>query len=255
MAYKVLLVEDEEQIRAGLKSLIEDVIGGFRVVAEARNGEEALAMLKREIPELIITDIRMGRMNGLDMIETIRNEFPEMYIIIISGYQDFVYAKKAILYNVQEYLLKPIDRAELAQSLTRFRRKREKPELPQSIVTTEGAQSESDANRKIQQIRQLVADNLDRNISLQFIADKLYMNRQYLSTFFKQHTGENFVEYVIQCRMNRAKELLRDTNLKVYEIAKLCGYENIKYFMTVFKQLAGTTPGDYRESNDQPPRL
>jgi two-component system response regulator YesN len=250
--YKVLLVEDEAPIRLGLKTLIEEVIGGYRIAKEAKNGREALEWLKSALPDLIITDIRMKEVNGMELIEQVREQFPDLSILIISGYNDFEYAKKAIRYRVEDYMLKPIDRVELTQYLTALKNKLDSRNL-QALNKDPHHLSKAgvDENEKkvIRKVREIIHANLDQDISLQFIANKVHMNSQYLSFLFKMETGQNFVDYVIYCRMERAKQLLRETNLKIYEIAKLSGYENAKYFMTVFKGLVGVTASDFREHN------
>src|SRR3712207_3645012 len=115
--YKVLVVEDEAVIRGGLKKMIEEVVGGFLVAAQASKGKIALEQLAVWLPDLLVTDIRMSEMNGLDLIKRVREQYPDLPILIISGYNDFEYAKQALRYGVAEYLLKPIDRLELAQFL------------------------------------------------------------------------------------------------------------------------------------------
>ncbi|MCY9698180.1 response regulator transcription factor [Paenibacillus alginolyticus] len=249
--YTVLLIEDEDQIRFGLKRLIEDVIGGFRVVKEAKNGREALDWMKVEIPDLIITDIRMREMNGLEMIEKVRDRPQDIFILVISGYNDFEYTKRSIQLRVENYLLEPVDRIELTQCLTtlkerlnsRNRKRNEQPKAKGSV--------EENEKKIIRQVKDIVHSNLDQDISLQFVANKVHMNRQYLSYLFKLETGQNFVDYVIQSRMDRAQQLLLETQLKIYEIAQLSGYENPKYFMTVFKQLVGVTPSDFRKKQHE----
>ncbi|NOU96709.1 response regulator [Paenibacillus sp. LMG 31456] len=248
--YKIMLVEDEDLIRQGLKKLIEEVIGGFIVVKEEKNGRQALESMKSILPDLIITDIRMKEMNGIEMIEQVRHNFPDTPILVISGYGDFEYVKKALRFKVEDYLLKPVDRVELTQYLTGLKARLDSRKMNalQSQSHTAGNSVEENEKSIIRKVREIIHSNLDQDISLQFIANKVHMNHQYLSSLFKLETGQNFVDYVIQCRMERAKQLLQEANLKIYEVAKLSGYENSKYFMTVFKQLVGVTPSDFREN-------
>ncbi|KWX86302.1 AraC family transcriptional regulator [Paenibacillus riograndensis] len=243
--HKLFLVEDETLIRSGLKHLVEEVIGGFKVVGEAENGRLALEALKSVKPDVLITDIRMNEMNGLEMIRRIRDQYPDLYILILSGYADFEYAKQAIKYGISDYLLKPVDRTELAQALGEFKRKHGSGG-DISASTGEGG-TDNRGRQLIRKVKELVAQRLDQEISLQYMAEQVHLNHQYLSVLFKAETGQNFTDYVSQCRMNRAKQLLKETNLKIYEVAKLSGYLSSKHFMAVFKEYTGRTPSQFRE--------
>lgn len=248
--YNVVLVEDEKIIRSGLKSLIEDVIGGFRVIGEAENGKEALELLQRIKPDILITDIRMNEMNGLEMIKRIRIMHNNLPIVIVSGYAEFEYAKQALKFQVSEYLLKPIDRIELAGTMGRIRDEIDRARNARTNNTARAESVNSKEERQIiKKVKQIINERLHQEISLQSIAEEVHMNHQYLSVLFKNETGSNFSEYVTQSRMNKAKQFLKDTNLKIYEIANLCGYASSKHFMGVFKQTFGVTATDYRESS------
>lgn len=247
--YKLFLVEDEALIRTGLRHLVEEVIGGYRVVGEAENGRLALEALKSVMPDLLITDIRMNEMNGIEMIKRIRDRFPDLYIVILSGFADFEYAKQAIKYGISDYLLKPVDRTELAQALEDFKRKRRSRDAPPG--DSDEGEAETQGRQLIRKVKELVAERLDQEISLQYMAEQVHLNHQYLSVLFKSETGHTFTDYVTHSRMNRAKQLLKETNLKIYEVAKLSGYLSSKHFMAVFKEFSGKTPSQFRELPDE----
>lgn len=114
---KVFLVEDEMLIREGIKNSIEWEKEGYEFVGEASDGELALPMILKEKPDILITDIRMPFMSGLELSELVKRELPEIKILILSGYDDFSYAKDAIKIGVTEYLLKPISSAKLLETL------------------------------------------------------------------------------------------------------------------------------------------
>lgn len=247
--HKVFLVEDEAIIRGGLKQLIEGVIGGYQVIGEAENGKTALEALKTIRPDLLITDIRMNEMNGLEMIKRLRANYPDLYILILSGYADFEYAKQAIKYGISDYLLKPIDRIELTQALDAYKRKAAPHHTETAAAAAEEAET-GQGRQLIRRVKELIADRLDQEISLQSVAEQVHLNHQYLSVLFKNETGQHFSDYVTQCRMNKAKQLLRDTSLKIYEVAALSGYVSAKHFMAVFKDAAGMTPTQYRDGTE-----
>lgn len=114
---KVFLVEDEMLIRQSVKNSIQWEKEGYEFVGEAGDGELALPMILKEKPDIVITDIRMPFMDGLELSKLIRQELPEVKIIILSGYDEFDYAKEAIKIGVVEYLLKPISSAKLLETL------------------------------------------------------------------------------------------------------------------------------------------
>ncbi len=254
--YKVLLVEDEVIIREGLKKLIEETVGGFKVTAQAGNGREALEQLGGWMPDVLITDIRMSEMNGIDLIKRVREQYPELPILIISGYGDFEYAKQALRYGVAEYLLKPIDRVELAQFLDKLKRKWEATrKLEGSSAPTRGGESppdvtpDKDQRQIIRKVKELINQRLDQEITLQYLADQVHLNQKYLSHLFKTETGQHFSDYVAETRMNQARRLLKQTNMKVYEVAAMCGYANTKHFTVAFKQVVGLSPSEFRDHN------
>jgi two-component system response regulator YesN len=243
--YKIMIAEDEEHIRSGLKKTIEVVIGGFKVVAEAANGKDALDLINTTSPDILITDIRMPEMNGIEMIRRIRSNFPKLFILIVSGYGDFEYAKQAIKYEVAEYLLKPVNRVELAEALQRIEKKLDdhrQVHSKENGLTNEG----SEGRYVIRKVKDIVLQNLAEDISLQRVAEQVNLTHHYLSGLFKTVEGQNYSDFVTDSRMNKAKLLLKESSLKIHEIARLTGYVSAKHFMNVFKQRVGTTPSDYR---------
>lgn len=120
---KVFLVEDESVIREGFRDKIPWEQYGFQLVGEAGDGEMALPMIRKLKPDLLITDIKMPFMDGLSLSEIVKEEFPKIKIIIISGYDDFEYARQAIKAGVDQYLLKPITRTTLRGVLLEIKEK------------------------------------------------------------------------------------------------------------------------------------
>ncbi|NRR23990.1 response regulator [Brevibacillus sp. MS2.2] len=243
--YKVLLVEDERMIREGLRALIEKGTSGFAVMAEAENGKDALHYLRTEMPDLIVTDIRMREVDGLALIGKIREMYEDLPIVIISGYGDFHYAQKALKYKVSDYLLKPIDRLELVSTLTKIRQVLDRKKKVREESSVDGSPREE--RQIIRKVKAFIHDHLDGDLRLQTLAESVHLNPIYLSQLFKTETGENVSDYITQVRMNRAKQLLHETSLKVYDIARLVGYQSAKHFMLVFKKEVGMTPGSYRD--------
>ncbi|WP_025678426.1 response regulator, partial [Paenibacillus massiliensis] len=126
--YRVLIVDDEPAIREGLTTLIDWEACGFQVADTAGNGREALEKLEKLAPRLVIMDIRMPGMSGLEVIRTIRDQYSadtsshpiSPHVLLLTGYADFEYARQAIAYGVDGYLLKPVDEEEMMSELKRI---------------------------------------------------------------------------------------------------------------------------------------
>ncbi len=120
---KIFLVEDESIVREGLRDNIPWQQYGYQFVGEAGDGEMALPLIQKTKPDVLLTDIKMPFMDGLSLSKIVHQEFPDMKIIIISGYDDFEYARQAIAVGVERYLLKPITRSSLQKVLSELKTK------------------------------------------------------------------------------------------------------------------------------------
>jgi len=237
--YKVLLVEDETVIRQGLRDLIGQSTGRFQVTGEAANGVEALAYLKCDIPDLLITDIRMREMDGLTMVSKVKEMYPDLPVVILSGFGEFDYARKAIEYGVTHYLLKPIERLELVAALDKIKTTLDQRRGIPAVVSQDGNAPQSnaggDARKIIRDVKEFVRLHPDGDLRLQTVASRVHLNATYLSQLFKSET----------------EWLLAHTRLKIYDVARLSGHQSPKHFMLVFKQQTGVTAGDYRDRYGQ----
>jgi len=245
--FTALIVEDEERIRKGLRKLMEEHVGGFQVIAEGCNGKEGLELFEKYLPDIVVTDVRMPRMDGLEMLQRIRNKQSNVPVIILSGHDEFEYVRKALRSSVVDYLLKPIDHTEFARALQKARTTLSALDTV-SDTQKETELSEGEANRIIRRIKELIQQNLDKEFTLQNVSEEIKLNYNYLSSLFKEKIGMNFTDFLTEARMKKALILLKNSTMKTYEIAELCGYSNSKYFSTVFKKNKGKTPAEYRQS-------
>lgn len=245
-----MIVEDEAVIRQGIRNILEDITAHEIIIMEFDNVPDAWACLKKDIPNLVITDIRMREMDGLTLIRKLRQLYAELPVIIISGHQDFEYAQQAIRHKVTDYLLKPIDRRVLLSLVMKI--------ADQIVPSTydaadpaagedEDNQRKGDNRRMIRKLMEYIDTNPDGDLRLQVLAEYCGIHATYLSQLFKAETNCNLSDYITQARLNRAKQLLSTTNLKIYDVAHLSGYQSPKHFMLVFKQHLGMTPSEYRE--------
>lgn len=237
---KVLVVDDEKIIRDGLCKTIPWQEMGYELVGDAANGKEVLATVKDSLPDLIITDIRMPWMSGLDMIEKLRELYPAMQFIVLSGYEEFAYAQKAITLGVVEYMLKPIYRPDLMAVLERVKLRLEEPQ------GRDTASHSSIVSRALEYI----ASNYSE-ATLKRAAMSCGVTPEYLSTLIRSETGANFSDHLKEARMERAKFLLGKTLLKNYEIADAVGYSDARHFSQTFKKSCGMLPGAYRAKVDK----
>ncbi|MBD0384817.1 response regulator transcription factor [Paenibacillus sedimenti] len=333
--YHILVAEDEPWIRNSVVEMVNRIGEGTITVSEATNGEEAWALIQELWPTVLITDIMMPKMDGLSLIQKIHEHEIPMIYIIISGYDNFQYAQKAIRYGVTEYLLKPVDfellrealskseqsmgkLKEISSYMSRFQQlvsaigenasqsvQRKMSDLIDSVlklkhinpaarmnllrifewkltgmikelspgqtVSTipEGAedaailryfnqlavvlimhyaeQSKSNTNHIIKRVCDYIQTHFKKDISLTEMAQYANMSISYFSAWFKRCTGRTLVQYIQEVRIEKAKQLLLETQLKNYEIAERVGFATQPYFIRVFKSSVGVSPNTFRK--------
>ena len=176
MSMKILLVEDEKKIREGLAAMIEQSITGVTVAGQAEHGKEALQWLKTHPVDVVVTDIRMGEMNGIELLNRLRAVYPHLPVAIISGYSDFEYTKQAIRNGAVDYLLKPINRVELTAMMTRLIGQWKGERGASLVINGEEAEGKEPSKRMIRKAKQLIHESLNQELSLQYLADLLYLH-------------------------------------------------------------------------------
>ena len=119
--YKVILVDDEEEVIDVIERKIHWDMLGFDVVGSANNGVKALELVEKLQPDVVITDIKMPYMDGLELSRRLNNDYQNIHIIIFTGFDEFEYAKEAVHLEIKEYMLKPINAVELSECLTRLK--------------------------------------------------------------------------------------------------------------------------------------
>lgn len=229
----ILIVDDEKIERDGLSFLIDQ---RYKVsVYAAADGEQALKIMKEEPIDIMITDIRMPNMDGLELAGKAREMSSRLQILLYSAYSDFEYARKAIKVQVKAYILKPLKQETLYEELDGLLELKEamrKTEQPLDVV--ELAQN-------------YISEHFAEEISLEEIAGGAYVTPNYLCYIFKMKTGMTPMRYLTVYRMRRARALLENTDLRITDIMQACGYNSSSYFSTVFKAEYGYTPTRYRE--------
>ncbi len=247
--WKVVAVDDEGYIREALQRLINWEKMECELIAVLRDGQELIQYLMKEMPDIIITDIQMPEVSGLEVCKYLYEANPETQIIILTAYSDFDYAKSAIKYGVCDYVLKLSIMDELPSALEKAieNLKRMKKEMEKTKI---GVQEQKNL---IQQVDQYIEHNFNKKISLDDIAEELHINRSYLSRLYKNKTGVNLFDAILYRRVEAAKEYLLQTDMKTYEISEAIGVEDAGYFSKMFKKIAGVSPKEFRkqEKNEQ----
>lgn len=265
--YKLLIAEDVKTVRDTLVRSVPWESMGISLLGAAENGEAALSWLERESPDLLLTDIGMPKMNGLELIEACKARNPDIRCIILSGLNEFEHARRAISLQVQQYILKPIDPDEIArvftevvQELGRERRRRaetddagrklrdELPHLADALPPDEWSGGLK-KKRLVEQAIAYLKQNYTRNdLALSDVAAAVGLSEKYVNLLVKDVTGTTINAWLVRLRLAEAARLLKDPANRIYEICERVGYTDQDYFREVFKKQYGQTPTEYRNS-------
>lgn len=250
--YRLLLVDDEPIVRRGIQSFIDFEALSIEKVSEASNGEEALRIFKEEKPHVVLADINMPKMNGLEFAAKAKEINPDAKIALITGYDYFDYAVAALKTGVDDYVLKPVSKKDIYALLQKLIGKIQAGKVEEEVKSTVKdltSQSTGEDDQGYQgKLKVLIHDNVGNSeLSLGFLADQMGLSVGYLSGLFKKLFGVSFKEYVMGLRMKKAKILLLSTEMRNYEIADEVGFEDPNYFSACFKRFYGDSPGRYRE--------
>ncbi|MGC3952861.1 MAG: response regulator [Propionicimonas sp.] len=256
--YRVVLAEDQEFVRQAIAAMIRTDCQDFEVAGSYADGAEVLAGFDQAVPDIVLTDIKMPRLDGLHLARLLHQRYPRVKVIILSGYGEFEYARKAMSYGVSEYLLKPCRPEDLYGALRAAAAEIEEYRSLSRLAVrgvdaaesgsepASGSESNADAllGRAVAHIREKYWTDL----SLDDVARACYVSGRHLSRLLSEKLGASFTTLVTETRMERARELLRDPSYRVQEVATLVGYNDYRYFNYVFKKTTGQTPTAYRRS-------
>lgn len=271
MKYKIFIIDDEPMIIKGLQQLVPWQEIKCELCGTAKNGEEGLKEISRLEPDIIISDIRMPKLSGLEMIEAVKEIKDDMKFIILTGHRDFDYARKALELGVVKYLLKPTNiddiKEAVLEAMMQLDDERTKAEDMQSLrekiesfesdpIEDDGDQVAVEGDDSEHKVRYLAVKAIDymkehysEKLDLQTVADSLYISTWYLCKVLKKEVDNSFVRLLNDIRITEAKRLLVETNYKVYEICEKVGYTDNPYFTKTFKKQVGMTPNQYRNQN------
>lgn len=234
---RILIADDEPLFRQALKVSLARISASIEVVEEAADCPEALEKAEKMKPNLVLLDIQMPAGDGLKVAEKIKEFSPETQIVIITAHSEFEYAQRAIRCGVKDFLLKPVRMDDLARVIEGARR----------VKATFSPPVQGWAEHAL--VREAVSylkKNTDKAISLNEIAGHVHLSPFYFSRLFKKVMSVNFGEYLLNIRLERAKELLLSNDWPVSNVAEAAGYSDPSYFAQIFKKKTGITPTEYR---------
>lgn len=262
---RLLIVEDEKITRENLHFYYDWCSVGIERVETADNGRTAIEVLKGYTPDIIITDIKMPFLDGIQLAEILEKQNKDCIIIVISAYTETEYFKKAIKLKVFDYILKPINRDELMttvqNAINYLDHRSEYREVVKQINKTplisptnkdgtpllhETAKGQEPLI--VKRIKELIDQNyMLSGFSINTLATQLNYTSSYICMVFKKHTNQTINDYITYIRIENSKKLLTDVTLKLYDISNLLGFSDENYFSKVFKKYVGVTPAAYRK--------
>ncbi len=257
MPLKVVIVEDEEMIRKGLVLVINWLEMDCTVVGAAKDGLEGLEVIRTQHPDIVLTDIKMPRIDGLKMLETALRE-QNFYSIVLTSYSEFDLARQAIRAGVTDYLLKPVDEEELKVVVNKIRervdterRYQKFKELSQERALT--AQDEwgifdaagESMDYYVEKTFEFIKNHYQEKLSINEVAESLEVSPSYLSRKLKAKLNITFVDLLNRYRIKQAISLLNQGTMKIYEVSDQLGFSDYKYFCNVFKKYANVSPSEF----------
>ena len=276
---RLLIADDEVIERKVLYKTLQKNVGDQCVIFQAENGRQALRVYEEEKIQIAILDIEMPGINGIEAAQKIREKDKECCIIFLTAFDEFSYAKRAIVIRALDYLLKPCEEDELVAVMEEAMRLTDKrlnvsgvpspgvpsPGVPSPGVPSPGVPSpdirreehaeampRDDGDGRLAQvaetIREYIRNNYMKEISMQDAARMMNYSDAYFCKLFKQCFDQNFTSYLTQYRIKEAKKMLSQPTVNVKEIGRAVGYGDSNYFAKVFKRITGQSPTEYRLS-------
>lgn len=249
---RVLIVEDEDMIRKGLVYTIDWLSMGCVIVGEASNGQEGLEQIDLLRPDVVIADICMPCMDGIEMIQ-IASKNVKFKSILLTSYADFEFARRAIEARVSEYLLKPVSEEALAEIMKRLEEEIASSRQVESIM--EQAEQESEGlnleyylqrdcskNKYVSQAIEEIRAHYGERLSMESVAEKLEVSTSYISRKFKEETGQTFLDFLNRYRIQQAIVMLNAGTYRISEISDATGFTDYKHFCSVFKKYTLQSP-------------
>ena len=238
--WKVMVVDDETYMLEAMEKLIDWKKLDCQLVYKAQNGQEVLEYMKVDVPDIIITDIKMPLVSGIEVAQYVYDHMLPTKVIILSAYADFEYAQEAIQYDVCGYIVKTSVIEMLPGMIKKAIKKLSIP------VDGERERSEHYADDIFGKLQKYIEEHYMDKLTLYQIANEIHANGSYLSRLYKLKTGHNLFDVINKMKLEKAKEYISQGN-KIYEAAQKVGFDDVSYFSRVFRKYEGCSPREYEK--------
>lgn len=242
--YSLIIIDDEEKIVSGISLLFPWQEIGFTVTGTFTSAQSALGFIKDHSVNVVMTDIEMSDMTGIQLSEILSQNYPDIQTVFFSSYNKYEYFRAAIQNGIADFLMKPVMYAQLLECFETIRKKLDQKNRFSNCSVPEPSNHLD--NQVIDRIRQYLEENY-RDATLEEAAELVNLSPPYLSRLFKEKAGISFRDLLLKTRMEKARQMVEDINYKMYDIAYFVGYDNPKNFSRAYKAYYGESPVEYRK--------
>lgn len=243
----VVVVEDEYYVRKGLIQGFDWASLDCEIVGEAANGRDGISVIEEKSPDLVIADIEMPVINGIDMVKHLRSRECKAEFIFLTGHQKFQYVHSALKLKAVDYLLKPFRYEDLTECIRKVKIRLHKvdDETAKTLLLTE---EEIEAkNLYIKRAMEYVHNHFSHEFSVAEVSEHLNISEAYFCRLFKKETGYTFIRYLTHYRIHIAAQMLAAQPIKINEAALQTGFTDPNYFSSTFKRIMSINPSEYQE--------
>ncbi len=245
---KLLVADDERWIRKGILKMVDQGAHGFEEIFEAGTLAAFEEIFLKEKPEIVISDVRFPSGTSCELCQKLYESHPSTKFIVLSGYDDFTYVKAALGYKAVDYLLKPVDKGELNDTIRKAMEEWKDISEQKTAVKEQKEEKRGMENGEqiIRRIMEEVQKDCTKRFSLRTFSEQYHISEAYLSNLFAKVAGVSLMNYIMKIRVEKSVDLMLQTKMKINDIAEAVGYEDTRYFTRVFKKVTGKTPSDFR---------
>ena len=237
--WKVMIADDENYMLEAMENLIDWKKMDCELVYKAKNGQMLLEQIKKNPPDIIITDIKMPLVSGLEVAKYVYEHRITAKVIILSAYADFQYAQEAIKYDVCGYIIKTSVIEMLPGMIQKAIGKLSEP-------LWEKETEEQFTDDILGRLQKYISEHYMDKLNLTQIAQEIHANGSYLSRLYKTKTGQNLFDVINKMKLEKAKDYI-DQGYRIYEVAQMVGFDDVSYFSRVFKKYEGCSPREYEK--------